>query len=105
VLFHRGSRGEGEGQQQEGGEQSSQRERHGWLSRGKSVSTVSGPRKAEYSGAKCKGRANARPGDIRRIVQDHLILDSLYSTCFLAIGSYFFFASLSVWVREFLRVT
>src|SRR5262245_44490188 len=35
----------------------------------------------------------------------HLILDSRNSTCFLATGSYFFFTSLSVMVREFLRVT
>ncbi len=35
----------------------------------------------------------------------YLILDSRNSTCFLATGSYFFFTSLSVMVREFLRVT
>src|SRR5712691_11110890 len=35
----------------------------------------------------------------------YLILDSRNSTCFLATGSYFFFTSLSVMVREFFRVT
>src|SRR5579862_4831657 len=35
----------------------------------------------------------------------YLILDSRNSTCFFATGSYFFFTSLSVIVREFLRVT
>src|SRR5262245_20303140 len=35
----------------------------------------------------------------------HLILASRNSTCVLATGSYFFFTSLSVMVREFLRVT
>ncbi len=37
--------------------------------------------------------------------QDHLILASLNSTCFFATGSYFFFDSLSVIVREFFFVT
>jgi hypothetical protein len=36
---------------------------------------------------------------------DYLILDSEYSTCFFAIGSYFRFFILSVCVREFFRVT
>src|SRR5208282_6763506 len=35
----------------------------------------------------------------------YLILDSRNSTCFFATGSYFFFTSLSVMVREFFRVT
>src|SRR5271166_2846456 len=35
----------------------------------------------------------------------YLILPSRNSTCFLATGSYFFFTSLSVMVREFFRVT
>jgi len=45
---------------------------------------------------------------LRRAVaaaRPYLILDSRNSTCFLATGSYFFFTSLSVMVREFLRVT
>src|SRR5947209_17090951 len=41
----------------------------------------------------------------RRARRRHLILASRNSTCFLATGSYFFFTSLSVMVREFLRVT
>src|SRR5215510_1197173 len=35
----------------------------------------------------------------------YLIFASRNSTCFLATGSYFFLVSLSVMVREFLRVT
>src|ERR1700730_15692231 len=35
----------------------------------------------------------------------YLILPSRNSMCFFATGSYFFFTSLSVMVREFLRVT
>src|SRR5215510_3248471 len=45
------------------------------------------------------------PGAARPARRGHLILDSRNSTCFLATGSYFFFTSLSVMVREFLRVT
>src|ERR1700752_683465 len=42
---------------------------------------------------------------IVRTARRYLILDSRNSTCFLATGSYFFFTSLSVMVREFFRVT
>ena len=59
MLFHRVRRRQGERQQQERGEQSARHEGHGWLSRGKSVSTVSGPQAAEYSGAEMR-RARKR---------------------------------------------
>src|SRR4249919_3700497 len=53
------------------------------------------------------GFAVAQPGPQFDILSErrYLILASRNSTCFLATGSYFFFTSLSVMVREFLRVT
>src|SRR5580700_2572279 len=51
-----------------------------------------------------KGRPQAPHRD-RACAVPYLILDSRNSTCFLATGSYFFMTSLSVMVREFLRVT
>ena len=51
-----------------------------------------------------KKGAPRRPHAHRR-ARGYLILVSRNSTCFLAIGSYFFFTSLSVLVREFFLVT
>src|SRR5262249_54276926 len=53
---------------------------------------------------KMKRRPQRAPFALRR-ARRHLILDSRNSTCFFATGSYFFFTSLSVMVREFFRVT
>src|SRR5436305_1725396 len=54
---------------------------------------------------KAKGRPTGRPDRRSRCVRGYLIFDSRNSTCFLATGSYFFFTSLSVMVREFFLVT
>src|SRR5689334_7804594 len=49
---------------------------------------------------------NGRPRSFRdRRGRVYLILPSRNSTCFLATGSYFFFTSFSVCVREFFLVT
>src|SRR5262245_36411311 len=52
-----------------------------------------------------KGRPDRSALAARRLARRYLIFVSRNSTCFLATGSYFFFTSLSVMVREFLRVT
>src|SRR6266487_5301951 len=59
------------------------------------------------SPCRCPERKRAPDGAPRseRSRNAHLILDSRNSTCFLATGSYFFFTSLSVIVREFFLVT
>src|SRR5215469_10803523 len=68
----------------------------GHLCRGPGQRPNSQPNCAKYGKGVRRALAAAGP---------HLILDSRNSTCFLATGSYFFFTSLSVMVREFLRVT
>jgi GGDEF domain-containing protein len=50
-------------------------------------------------------RAPHRRAPVARLPAAYLIFPSRYSTCFFATGSYFFFTSLSVWVREFFLVT
>src|SRR5271165_6814062 len=42
---------------------------------------------------------------VAKSIDRYLILDSRNSTCFFATGSYFFFTSFSVFVREFFLVT
>src|SRR5205085_527066 len=56
------------------------------------------------NGAKRKRRPSRTPSP-KPAMSRYLIFASRNSTCFLATGSYFFITSLSVMVREFLRVT
>src|SRR5713101_4583454 len=64
----------------------------------------SGAQDRPISSSRQKRRASDwRLGIVSRAV--HLILASRNSTCFLATGSYFFFVSFSVMVREFFLVT
>src|SRR5712671_5959680 len=55
--------------------------------------------------AKCDGRPAVGALAASGRARGYLIFDSRNSTCFFATGSYFFLTSLSVIVREFLRVT
>src|SRR5665213_199114 len=108
VLFGGLRAGKGERQQQECGEQSAAFHRHNFFLPARDLLLLAYQVRRSLNipqkrGCPAQGRATGEIDASRN--RSYLIFDSLYSTCFLAIGSYFFLTSLSVCVREFFLVT